>query len=79
MSPDELVNYLAGRRETMDPVLQPPLRIVITSSQHISTKDATHAFSSFLRDYQTREGDAAVNAQMGKLLMALEEETSKKR
>jgi hypothetical protein len=63
----------------MDPVLQPPLRIIITSSEPISTKDTTHTLSSFIKGYQAREGDAAVNAQMGKLLMALEEENSQKK
>jgi len=62
----------------MDPVLQPPLRINITSSESISAKDTTHILSSFLQDYQAREGDAAVNGQLGKLLIALEEEATRK-
>ncbi|KIM32305.1 hypothetical protein M408DRAFT_216541 [Serendipita vermifera MAFF 305830] len=62
----------------MDPVLQPPLRIAVSSSESISSKNTAQVLSSFLGEYQARDGDAAVNAQMQRLIAALEEESKQK-
>jgi hypothetical protein len=58
----------------MDPPLRPPLRIEVGLSQPVSKKYTIPVLSSFLDEYQAREGDGAVIAQMQKLIQALEEE-----
>jgi hypothetical protein len=63
----------------MDPPLRPPLRIEIDSSETISKKHTIPVLSSFLNEYQMREGDGAVIAQMQKLILALEEEEKERK
>ncbi|KAG9053601.1 hypothetical protein FS842_007735 [Serendipita sp. 407] len=63
----------------MDPPLQPPLRIRIDSSRPISSKRSAHTISTFLSEYQSREGDATVVVQMQRLVKALEEEKESKK
>ncbi|KAG8870194.1 hypothetical protein FRC20_000247 [Serendipita sp. 405] len=68
-----------NKRPKMDPPLQPPLRIRIDSSRPISSKRSAHTISTFLSEYQSREGDATVVVQMQRLVKALEEEKESKK
>lgn len=59
---------------SMDPPLQPPIRIEVSSSESASKKRVIPVLLSFLNEYQSREGDGAVVSQMQKLIEALGEE-----